>query len=85
MSLVVNSTNLNCNSLSYIKSNFMMMKLIIEILMLIVLCFIAFTLYSTEKENKESHNNLNVKLDHIQANTKRIAKQLEIDIIEITK
>ena len=62
-----------------------MMKLIIEILMLIVLCFIAFTLYSTEKENKESHNNLNVKLDNIQANTKIIAKQLEIDIIEITK
>ena len=38
----------------------MMMKLIIEILMLIVLCFIAFILYSTDNE-------LNIKLDKIQA------------------
>lgn len=44
----------------------MMMKLIIEILMLIVLCFIAFTLYTTEKHNTESHNKLNVKLDLLQ-------------------
>lgn len=61
------------------------MKLIIEILMLIVLCLIAIMLFSTIKENQESHNKLNVRLDKIQANTQKIADQLEIDIIEITK
>ena len=79
MSLVVNSLNLNCNNMSYFKINFMMMKLIIEILMLIVLCFIAIMLYVDLTENQKTQK----EIDIINKNITYIAEQLEIDIIKI--
>ncbi len=79
MSLVVNSLNLNCNSLSYFKINFMMMKLIIEILTLIVLSLIAIMLYGSIKDNQRVEK----EIDTINKNVTYIAEQLEIDIIKI--
>lgn len=57
----------------------MMMKLIIEILMLIVLCFIAIMLYVDLTENQKTQKDIGI----INKNITYISEQLEIDIINI--
>lgn len=55
------------------------MKLIIEILMLIVLSFIAIMLYVDLTENQKTQKDIGI----INKNITYIAEQLEIDIIKI--
>ena len=57
------------------------MKITIEILMLIVLCFIAILLYSYIKDNQKTQKDIDI----INKNITYIAEQLEIDIIKIEK